>query len=368
MVEPLKNIYTPKFVSKLIDVWQPILPKLKGDQFSKSIFTKDWTDLELKQRMSKLAEITSTYLPSDFKKAAPIIRQLITSLAATDLPIGSYEYMFIPEIVERSGINHWQESMDTIECVTAYTSCEFAIRPFIIKYEDNTMKQMLIWSKNQHQNVRRLSTEGCRSRLPWAMALPRFKKDTTLILPILNNLKADESLFVRKSVANNLNDISKDHPNLALQLAKKWNKTNEYSSWIVKHGMRTLLKAGEPKAMLLFGYADLKDLVIGNFNLHSNEINFGESIQFDFSIKNKSKITALIRMEFAVYFMKNNGQQTKKVFKVSEREVKPDETLTMEKSHPIKPINTRKYYPGEHGVALIINGVEFEKHLFLLNM
>jgi len=276
--------------------------------------------------------------------------------------------MFIPEIIVELGLDSFKESMKTIEHVTSYTTCEFAIRPFILKYEAESMQQMLLWSSHSNQNVRRLSSEGCRSRLPWSMALPRFKKDATLIVPILENLIADDSLFVRKSVANNLNDISKDLPDLALKLANKWHGANNSINRIVKHGMRTLLKAGHPSTMLLFGYADIKTIQFSSFNLNQTEINFGESISFHFTIENKTSRSAIVRLEYVVYLMKNNGRQTKKVFKVSERELKRKEKLQFSKTHAFKPITTRKYYSGEHGIALIVNGIEFEKHSFLLNM
>jgi 3-methyladenine DNA glycosylase AlkC len=368
MPEPLKNIYTPEFVAQLCSSWKALLPDLNAKQFAKSIFEDNWTVLELKQRMSRLAEVTAKELPSDFKVAGPLLRKMITQLVNEGAQVGGFEYMFVPEIVLNLGIEHWKESMITIEFITKHTSCEFAIRPFILKYEERTMQQMLQWSTHSHQNVRRLSSEGCRSRLPWSMALPRFKKDATLLVPILENLKADDSLFVRKSVANNLNDISKDLPDLALLLAKKWYGKNDSSNWIVKHGMRTLLKSGNPRAMALFGYADVSGLALSSFELNQREIDFGESISFNFTIENKTTKSATVRLEYAVYLMKKNGRQTKKVFKITERDFRSNEKLLLSKIHPFKPINTRKYYSGEHGIALVINGTEFKKHSFLLNI
>ncbi len=368
MPEPLKNVFTLEFVNLLSSTWKELLPNLQKDQFAQKVFEGNWEQLALKQRLTRLAQVTAQELPNDYKKAAPLLRKLTSCLVDANLNISRFEYMFIPEIIIELGLDNFNESMKTIEHITTYTTCEFAIRPFILKYEAETMQQMLKWSTHSHQNVRRLSSEGCRSRLPWAMALPRFKKDATLIVPILENLKADNSLFVRKSVANNLNDISKDLPVLALQLAHKWHGSHDHSNWIVKHGMRTLLKAGNPKTMSLFGYADVNDLQFSNFQLNQKEIEFGESVTFSFTIENKTNKKVAVRLEYAVYLMKNNGRQTKKVFKLSERNFQSNEKLQLSKSHAFKPINTRKYYSGEHGIAIIVNGIEFEKHSFLLNM
>ncbi len=130
--------------------------------------------------------------------------------------------MVFTEYVENFGLEHYDISMSAMEFITQFISCEYAIRPFIIRYPGKAMKQMLQWSKHESLHVRRFSSEGCRPRLPWAMALPALKKDPTLILPILENLKDDSSEFVRKSVANNLNDIAKDNPDTVLGIVKRW--------------------------------------------------------------------------------------------------------------------------------------------------
>lgn len=368
MAEPLKNIYTTEFVHQLVRVWQPLLPNLNEVEFSKAVFKTDWDGLELKQRMSQLAEVTLSALPSNFDLAASIICEMTTIIAEQSTSGLGFEYMFIPEMIAKNGLGHWKSSMRAIECVTQFTSCEFAIRPFILAYEVETMQQMLEWSEHSHANVRRLSSEGCRSRLPWSMALPNFKKDASLIVHILENLKSDDSLFVQKSVANNLNDISKDHPALALQLAKKWKGTSPITNWIVKHGMRTLLKGGNTEALQIFNYAETQKLALSKFQIFTTEVVFGKTLEFQLILENNTNEHLLVRLEYAIYFMKSNGLQNKKVFKISERGLHAFETIKVKKSHTIKPISTRKYYSGKHAVALIVNGVEFEKHDFLLHM
>lgn len=368
MAEPLKNSYTENFVDELLNCWKNVLPELDTQKFKTFTFSDGWENLELKERMSRLSDAMGLILPQDFGKAAPIVKKMITVLANKGLPVSGFEFMFIPEYVAKKGLHHFDLSLDALKHITQFVSCEFAIRPFILKDEAKSMEFMLNCSLNKHQNVRRFSSEGCRARLPWAMALPRFKKDASLILPILKNLKNDPSLFVRKSVANNLNDISKDHPELALQLAYKWFGKDENTNWIVKHGMRTLLKAGNSDAMKLFGYADAEQLKLIHFKLLTSTVEYGKEAVFEFSVQNNSNKAEKIRLEYAVYFLKNNKLQTKKVFKISERTVEKQQQLDFIKHHPLKPISTRKYYPGEHGIALIINGIEFEKQSFLLNM
>lgn len=368
MPEPLKNVYSPAFVEQFLNSWKKVTPALSDEKFHAYVFDNGWELLELKARMSRLAEAMQLVLPSSFKEATPVLKRLVKQLIDDGFSKDNFEFMFIPEYVERQGINNLEEALDVFESITQFTSCEFAIRPFIMQNETRVMKQMLQWSKHHHPSVRRFSSEGCRPRLPWAMALPRFKKDPSLILPILEQLKADSSLFVRKSVANNLNDISKDQPELALNIAYNWYGQQSTTDWIVKHGARSLLKAGNPRAMELFGYAPIDQLVLNDFALITEEVIFGEQLAFHFSLQNKTNKELKVRMEYGIYFLKNNGTQAKKVFKISERTLSPNEKVVLEKQHKITPISTRKYYEGEHAVALIINGIEFSKKPFLLNM
>lgn len=144
--------------------------------------------------------------------------------------------------VEQYGLDDYETSVKAIERITQFTSCEFSVHPFIIRYPNEMMVQILIWSKHENWGVRRLASEGCRPRFPWAMALPHLKKDPALIIPILENLKNDPARFVRLSVAYNLNDIVKDNPETVMELVKRWKGESEEVDWIIKHGCRTLLK------------------------------------------------------------------------------------------------------------------------------
>jgi 3-methyladenine DNA glycosylase AlkC len=240
------------------------------------------------------------------------------------------------------------------------------VRPFIVKYPDEMMKQMLVWSKHTHWGVRRLASEGCRPRLPWAMALPNLKENPAPIFPILENLKNDPSRFVRLSVANNLNDIAKDHPQTVLDLAKRWKGESEEVDWIIKHGCRTLLKQGHPEVMELFGFDPVKGVCIENFQISSPEVKIGDSLEFSFNLLNNNDRKAGIRLEYGIYYQKANGTLAKKVHKISEKEYTGNSTTQITRKHSFRVVTTRKFHPGLHQVAVIINGNEFEKHNFEL--
>jgi len=187
------------------------------------------------------------------------------------------------------------------------------------------------------------------------------------LLPILESLKRDSSDSVRRSVANNLNDISKDNPEFVISLVKKWQGVGSKTDALIKHACRTLLKQGNTEVLRIFGYRS-QGLLISDFTLVSARVEFGSSLEFSFSISNNASRIRKVRIEYAIYHLKKNGELTPRVFMVSEREMDPGSQTRIERKHKIKPITTRRYYPGLHRVAVIINGVETAPLDFLLEM
>lgn len=367
MAEPLKNCYTPEFIRDFLKSWKEIDPKINAEEFENKVFSSQWEALELKERMQHLAYCMIEVLPKKFDQCAEELIQLCRQLIQDGHPVNAFEYMFIPEVVAKSGKNDLSSTLACIEEITQFTSCEFVIRPFIVDHFEQVMHQMCLWSKHPHPNVRRLASEGCRPKLPWAMRLKSLETDPSPILPILENLKSDESLFVRKSVANNLNDISKDHQETVIQIAKSWLGNRKETDWIIKHACRTLLKEGHPKALKLFGYASTDLLSIKGPVLNNLSVEFGSHLSFQFEIKNKDSKDALVRLEYAIGLLKKNGSHSTKVFKISERSLYSGEHVSIERRHAFKPISTRKYYNGTHYLSLIVNGKIGSNHPFTLH-
>jgi len=220
-------------------------------------------------------------------------------------------------------------------------------------------------TKDKDPKVRRFASEGCRPRLPWAIAVPAFKKDPSLVLPVLELLKDDDSEFVRKSVANNLNDISKDHPSLVLDLCEQWLGKSRNTDWIIKHACRSMLKAGNVRAMRLFGFGDPVEISVERLKLDKKKLHVGEDVRYTFSLQVASAKTCQVRLEYAVYFAKAKGKISRKVFKISENTFEPG---NHEKSgkHSFADLSTRKHYTGEHKISIIVNGVEKAQAKFAL--
>lgn len=359
MPEPLKNEFNESFVNKLGDLLAEKDESFNLDGFVCSIINDNWEARELKARMRHITNMIHAHSSLDYPDQLKIM---------TDLSVhfGGLAGMTFPDYVEVYGLDHLDESIKALEEMTKHSSSEFAIRPFIIKFENPVMQVMLEWSKDQNKHVRRLASEGCRSRLPWAMALPAFKKDPKLIIPILENLKDDDSLYVRKSVANNINDITKDNPEVALVLCEKWYGKGVHTNWIVKHGLRTLLKNGNERALQIIGFDDKARFEVEALQLSEQKVKIGGSFSFEFQVSNLEPKVAFAKVGFVVSYQKANGSLSDKIFHVTEKQFAIAGATVFNKKISFKDLTTRKHHRGLHKIGVLVNGKKLAEEEFEL--
>ncbi len=370
MAEALKNIYNEAFFTKLLTVFKQVYPEMDTEQFLKQIYDESWSTRELKQRMRHITVTLHQVLPMDYHETISIMGK-----AAVQMNGYGLECLFFSDYVEVYGVAEWEISIEALELFTQYSTAEFAVRPFILRDPDRMMAQMLEWASHENHHVRRLASEGCRPRLPWACALPLFKKNPAPILPILELLKADESLYVRKSVANNLNDITKDHPELVLEIAQRWHDHHPHTNWIIKHGCRSLLKKGNIQSLSLFGFEQGEGVLVSDLSLSNPVISIGDSLTFSFrlslvnegndqkmnpSVPNFALGSRKMRIEYALDFVKLGGKVSRKIFKITENTYREDKPILFSKKHSFKDLSTRRHNPGEHKLTIIINGKEMD--------
>ncbi len=354
MAEPLKNLYSKAFVDEFTFVLKKAYPPLDANRFTKLIFDKTWPEKELKQRMRHIAGVLKQVLPESFTEAVAVIVACIEQLKNGEEEM-NFLYMFFPDFVELYGMEDPENSLAALEKITQFTSAEFAIRPFLIRYPERTQKQMYQWAAHPHAMVRRLATEGFRPRLPWAMAVPYLKKDPAVLLPVLEKLKSDESETVRRSVANNLNDIAKDHPDVVLGLISQWHGKSKEVDWVIRHGSRSLLKRGNAGALKHFGLTETKGIRIDDLKTEKKKIKMGDTLHFSFSLDVKKE--AKLRIEYGIDFVKANGKTNRKIFKLSEGFFEKG-AYQLSRKQSFKDFTTRKHYAGKHSLAVIVNGEE----------
>ncbi|RYG22120.1 MAG: DNA alkylation repair protein [Chitinophagaceae bacterium] len=361
----IKDIYHLSFYERLANSLGKVLPNFNSKKFVKAVMPNNFVAMEWKQRMQHTTDTLHQFMPTNFEAGAPMLASIITQLKADGFGEHKLEFMFLPAYISSYGLNHLNESIKALEIATQYISAEFAVRPFLIKYHDEMMVQMLKWSTHENYHVRRFASEGSRPRLPWGLAIGALKINPNAILPIVENLKNDPSEYVRRSVANNLNDITKDNPEVVIELAQKWKGIGKETDAIIKHACRSLLKAGHPEILSFYGL-DAKRLTLSNPIIENPEVKVGEALAFSFNIENEDSVARYIRLEYAIYYLKSNGQQNAKVFKINERTYQPKEKCLVSRKQSFKPITTRKFYPGEHRIGFLVNGKELANVKFIL--
>ncbi|MDL2216006.1 DNA alkylation repair protein [Ruminococcaceae bacterium OttesenSCG-928-N02] len=347
MPEPIKNMYTPEVLQEMGLAVQGVYPAFNTPAFLRTVMDETWPALELKARWRKITLGFGAHLPGAYPQAVLILEKAL---------VGKPAAFFFPDFVQVYGLNdeHWDLSMQVIQRTTQHWSAEFAVRAFIIENQARMMAQMYAWAENGNEHVRRLASEGCRPLLPWGQVLVSLKQDPAPILPILEKLKGDPSPYVRKSVANNLNDISKNQPQLVLQLAKQWYGQNEDVNWVVKHGCRTLLKKGNADALALFGLGDAQAVDITGFALVNSTLRIGEELNFVFELHTKE--AARVRLEYAIDYVKANGKTSRKIFQISQVNLAGATHKIYMRKHSFADVSVRKHYPGTHALTLIANG------------
>jgi 3-methyladenine DNA glycosylase AlkC len=351
----LKDSYNEDSVRSLSDAIEGAFPAFSRQAFTDRVFAAGWQALELKGRMRRITTALRDTLPQDYRSALQILQQALPSLIGT-----GFILLVLPDYIEVCGLDDWQASMPALEAFTQVVSAEFAIRPFIVRYPDRTMAQMLKWAQHEHPGVRRLASEGCRPRLPWGIALPALKLDPSPILPILELLKQDESESVRRSVANNLNDISKDNPEVVLSLVRRWQADDCLEiQRLTRHALRTLLKQGHPQALELLGYPSAPAISVRNLAVEPKTLALGGQVTLSFDVVSSGDEPQNLMIDYVVHHVRARGNRTPKVFKLTKRTIQPGQVLHISRNHSFAPVTTRKYYPGLHAIQPKINGQLF---------
>lgn len=356
MAEQLKNLYSKELINKIAEKIFLINPNFEKQNFINEVFDSSWEKLELKARIRHISNLLDKFLPLSYANQLKILKEVKNGFSGL-------EALIFQDFVEVFGLKELSESLKALEVFTIDSTSEFAIRKFILNYEDETLNQMKIWAKSENEHLRRLASEGCRPRLPWAIALPKFKENPKKVLEILELLKNDSSKYVQKSVANNLNDISKDNPKIVIDFVKNNLKVSKNLDWICKHASRTLLKNGNEEILKLFGLNELKNIEILNF-FCNDSLFIGDDLNFSFELKTENNL-GNIRVEYKIDYLKKNGKYSKKVFMLSQNNIL-NSSKKFSKRQCFKDMTTRKHYEGEHFISILVNQKEIKKKDFYL--
>jgi 3-methyladenine DNA glycosylase AlkC len=367
------HLFNKESVTYLASLFAESDPEFKKEVFIAEVMVK-LKKLELKERIVWIAEVLEGHLSKNFKKAA---RQIQKALPApldpskTDDDFGSFIFAPLGEFVVRNGLSdkHLRTSLKTIHALTQRFSMEDTIRYFINAYPAQTLQALEEWSMHEHYHVRRLVSEGTRPLLPWS---GRIALEVTEPVPFLDALHADGTRYVTRSVANHLNDISKKHPKLVVELLTKWRKEEKQElkelQWMTRHALRTLVKKGDKEALALLGYGHNPKIRVQDFTLSPSSENIapGEILSFSFIITAEENVELMV--DYVIDFVKAKGETKPKVFKIKKLKLKKGESAAITKNHRLlADATTFVLHSGKHAVTLQINGKKFDSADFIIH-
>jgi len=323
--------------------------------------------LEMSGRVDQIAGALAEVLPDDRDAALEILSSSLPLIlpdcdAVTDgwlqWPLGAF--------IAAYGTDHVDTAFSAMIELTQRFSSEFAIRPFVLSDPLGTIARLQKLTTHASPHVRRWCSEGIRPRLPWGGNIPSFIEDPTPLWPILEALRADPELYVRRSVANNLNDISKDHPEDVLRHCQSWWGESDETDHMIRHALRTMVKDGHPGALALMGYEDPKGHVEANLQVIPSSIPIGNSIELNLTLRNTGKKPFPVLIDFGIEYVRKKGHSAK-VFKWTTRELSPGNMISLKKRHAVKETTIRALYPGKHPVWVQVNGHECCRGEFTLH-
>ena len=333
-------------------------PKFDARCFLKQVL-EGLEERSLMERMHQCTLALGEALPGMFRQQVRALQKLAPRLGHEFVAI------FLSDFVATFGREDFDFSLEALRFFTVFGSAEFAVRPFIVADQKRTLKTLRQWTRDADEKVRRLTSEGSRPRLPWGMRLTELVRDPSPTLVILEALKDDDSLYVRRSVANHFNDITKDHPELVLDHLAAWDLDREHLRWIAKHACRTLIKRGHPRALELFGFGR-KAEVQATLQASPQRLALGERLTLTASITSTSSRSQRLVVDYVVHYVKARGVSAEKVFKWTEVDLPAGEALDLTKTQVIRDFTTRKHHAGRHRVELQINGRRVAESAFVL--
>lgn len=356
----LKEIFNAARMRHLATALAAVAPGVDADCFL--ALTLDGLDgRSIMERLRRVAEALHAVLPADFRTAVGTLEALAPRIDH------GFVTMALPEFVALYGQDDFDWSMAALKLFTTYGSSEFAVRPFLRRDLHRTLAVMEGWARDANEHVRRLASEGSRPRLPWSFRIEPLRADPAPLAPILEALKADPSLYVRRSVANSLNDITKDNPGWALDRIEGWDLADARTAWIAKHALRSLIKRGDRRALAVVGAGHAAEVALHDLAVTPARIRLGDRIALSFRLESQAAAAQRLVVDYAVHYVKKNGGASAKVFKLKTTTLAPYAVEAFRREQTVRDFTTRVHYPGRHAVEVMVNGAVLGRTFFDLD-
>jgi 3-methyladenine DNA glycosylase AlkC len=357
VAERLKDGFGPDVPARIAAMIEAVHPGFPSADFV-AYALEGYEELELTPRARRIAAALARCLPGDPAEALAI---LVASLGPTTERLeGMAPFIYLPHVyfVAEHGQTCLEASFAAQYELTQRFTAEFSIRAFLDRYPDETLARLQRWATDPNVHVRRLVSEGTRPRLPWAPRLRRFQRDPAPVIALLERLKDDPEPYVRRSVANNLNDIAKDHPDTVVTVCRRWleGASSERRS-LVRHALRTLIKQGHADALELLGFEPGAPVVVERLAVEPAAARIGDRVTIEVELRNPDRGPRSVLVDLRVHFVKANGAMRPKVFKGTTLDLAPDAVGRVRKGVSLAQRSTRTHYPGRHRVDALVNGI-----------
>jgi 3-methyladenine DNA glycosylase AlkC len=364
MPEAFKLIFNTALISRSTAHLRRVWPAFDDKRFVK-LASAGLDALEMKARAMQIASALQATLPDDFDRACGILESaLAPAFVDEDLSamhtaangLAGWVIWSTGEFVVRQGMHAPERALACLKAMTQRFSCEYSIRPFIAQHTVLTMKTLHVWATDKNLHVRRLVSEGSRPRLPWGLQLKHLVADPSPTLPLLHTLQDDPSDYVRRSVANHLNDIAKDHPSVVADwLDAHLPGASAQRTALLRHASRTLVKDGNPRVLQAWGVGTaFKGQA--TLTLDRKKAHVGDDVALRVELHSSARSAQPLVVDYAVHHVKANGDTSAKVFKGWKLTLARGQAVTLNKQHSLKEITTRRYHAGVHRIELLVNG------------
>ena len=360
MGEPLKTFFSPALVRRLADDIARVEPAFASRAFMEDA-TAGLDELELLDRGRRIAAALAKHLPAAYPDAIDVLLRSLGPEHATDelVGVGMAPFFYLPHVlfVAERGLDHFDLSMQAQYELTKRFSAEGSIRPFIARDPERTLAVLRGWARDPSAHVRRLVSEGTRLRLPWAMRVAWLDRNPARVLELLELLKDDPTTLVRRSAANNLNDLGKVHPKLLFDTCARWLKdASAERRALVEHALRSAVKRGEPGALRLLGFGKQPSIAIEKVRFEPRRVAIGGRVAVRFTVRSTTRVAQDLLVDLRVHFVKSNGNGSPKVFKLNRIELPARGTCDLATHVSLAVHTTRKPRPGRHDVDVVVNG------------
>lgn len=357
MAEPLKHFFSPVLARSIAADLAAVDARFASDTFVARAI-EGLGQLELLDRGRQFALALGDVLPADFERAAAWIEASLPPVEAPRDGAGMAPFRYLPHTifaVDR-GLEHPERTLDLLYQLTQRFTAEFAIREVMMVHSERTWARLETWVEDPSAHVRRLVSEGTRTRLPWGRQVPELFERPERTLALLERLRDDPSEYVRRSVANNLNDLAKDRPDLVVEVSTRWLEgASAERERLVRHALRTLIKRAHPGALALVGAGAAPEVEVASVTFDPPSPRIGEKVRIRVTLDSTAKAPQRLLADLAVHFVKARGTG-RKVFKAGVFELEPKGRIEVAVTISLAQHTTRRHYPGRHEVELVLNG------------